>query len=142
MSAKVDQFCDKLRDRLNAVEGRLASVKTNIQALPRLAEKTLHVKLDEARRGLQAQKERVEKAQANLKARVEQKITETKEAVNEWKAKHEVHKLNARADRAEAYAADAMECALATIDEAEAAMLDAVAARMDADAAQPAPPSR
>jgi hypothetical protein len=34
MSAKVDKFCDRLRDRLNAIAGRLQSVKTNVAALP------------------------------------------------------------------------------------------------------------
>ena len=34
MSAKVDQFCDKLRDQLDTVERRLQTVKSNIQELP------------------------------------------------------------------------------------------------------------
>ena len=63
-------------------------------------------------------------------------MAEVKEAINEWKAKHEVRKLNARAERSEAYADAAMVLALASIDEAEEAALEAVAARMDADAAK------
>jgi hypothetical protein len=66
---------------------------------------------------LQAQEERAEQARANLKAWPRQKVAETKEAVSEWKAKREA-KLQARADRAEAYSADAIAYALATIDEA------------------------
>ena len=134
MNAKVNQFCDGLRNRFHAVEERLAAVKTNMQAVAKEGDKALHEKLDAARRQLQAQKERVEKTQEKLKAGFRQKMTETKEAVNEWKAKREVQKLNVRADRAEAYAADAIDFALATINEAEEAMLDAVVARMDADA--------
>jgi hypothetical protein len=38
MSAQVDQFCDKLRDRLNAVEGRLRAFETDMQGLPAQAE--------------------------------------------------------------------------------------------------------
>jgi len=60
----------------------------------------------------------------------------TKEAVSDWKAKRETRKLNARADRAETYAADAIDYAMTSIDEAEEAILDAVVARVDADAAQ------
>jgi hypothetical protein len=68
---------------------------------------------------------------------------EAKEAISDWKAKRETRKLNARADRDEAYAADAIDFALAGIDEAELAILDAVVARIDADAAQsPAPAAR
>jgi hypothetical protein len=56
--------------------------------------------------------------------------------VNAWKAKRETRQLKARADRAEAHAADAVDFALATIDEAEEAILDAVVARIDADKAE------
>jgi chromosome segregation ATPase len=136
MSAKVDQFCDSLRTRLNAIEGRIESVKANVEILPKQAEKALRDMLDEARTRLQAQKERIEQTRANLKAHAQQKIAETKKAVSEWKAKRETRKLQARADRAEAYAADAIAFALATIDEAEEAILDAVVARIDADQAK------
>ena len=71
MNAKVDQFCDKLRNRLDTVEGRLKAVKTNMKALPGQAEKALRDKLDEARTKIQAQKERIEQTRANLKARAQ-----------------------------------------------------------------------
>jgi len=132
MSAAVDQFCDRLRDRLNAIEVHIRTVKATVQSRSEDAEKALRGKLDEARAKLQAQKERVEKTQANLKAMAQLKFAETLEAVGAWKAKHETRKLQARAERAEAYAADAVAYALATIDEAEEAILDAVVARMDA----------
>ena len=134
MSAKVDQFCDNLRDRLNFMDGRLQSVKTNLEGLPEQAEKAVRAKLDQARTKLRAHKESAEQTLANLKARAQQKVAETKEAVSEWKAKREIRKLQARAERAEAYAADAVAYVLATLDEAEEAILDAVVARMDADA--------
>ena len=136
MSERVDKFCDGLRERLNAIEGRIQSVKTNVQGLPAKAEKALQQKLDEARTKVEVHKQRVEKARADLKVWADQKVAETREAINEWKAKRETRKLNARAERAEAYAEAAMVLALASIDEAEAGVLDAVAARMDADAAQ------
>ena len=136
MNAKVDQFCDNLRDRLNFMEGRLQSVTTNLKGLPEQAEKAVRAKLDQARTKLRAHKEGAEQTLANLKARAQQKVAETKEAVSEWKAKRETRKLQARAERAEAYAADAVAYALATLDEAEEAILDAVVARMDADEAK------
>jgi chromosome segregation ATPase len=136
MSQRVDQFCDRLREQLNAIEGRIQSVKTDVQALPAKAGKALRDKRDEARTKVEAQKERVEKARADLKVWGEQKVAETKEAISEWKAKRETRKLQARADRSEAYAEAAVLLALASIDEAEEAILDAVAARKDADAAQ------
>ena len=61
--------------------------------------------------------------------RVEAKETE----IEEWKAKREHEKLVARADRAEDYAATAIIIALAAVEEAEIAILEAVAARIDAE---------
>jgi hypothetical protein len=136
MSERVDKFCDGLREHLNAIEARVESFKADVQALPGKAEKALEDKAGEVRAKLQAQKQRVEKTRADLKAWAEQKKAETQASIREWKAKHEVKKLNARAERAEAYAEAVVIHALASIDEAEEAILDAVAARKDADAAQ------
>jgi chromosome segregation ATPase len=133
MSAAVDQFCDKLRDRLNAIEGQLRTVKATIQSRSEEAGKALRGKLDEARAKLQAQKERVDQARANLKAMAEQKTAETKEAASEREADRATGNLEARADRAEAYAGEAITYALAGIDMAAEAVLDAVVARLDAD---------
>jgi hypothetical protein len=136
MSARVDKFCDGLRDRLNAVEARVESVKANVKALPGKAEKAMQDTVDEARTKLRAQKEHIEKNRADLKAWGEQKKAETQATIREWKQKREAKKLNARADRAEEYAGAAIAVALATIDEAEEAMFEAALARMDADTAQ------
>jgi hypothetical protein len=136
MSAKVDQFCDSLRDRLNAIEARVGSVKENIEAFPEHAEKAFQSQLANARTKLKAEQQRIDLARAHLKAYAEQKAAETREAVSEWKANREVRKLNARADRAEEYAACALVVAAAGIDEAEEAILNAIVARMEADAAQ------
>ena len=62
--------------------------------------------------------------------RVEAKKTE----IEEWKAKREHEKLVAHADRAEDFAATAIIIALAAVEEAEVAILEAVAARIDAEA--------
>jgi hypothetical protein len=136
MSAKVDQFCDSLRDQLNLIEDRLLSAKVNLEALPEQAEKVVQAKLEQARTNLHAQKERVEQTWASLKARAEEQIAETTETVIRWKANREFRKLQVRADRAEAYAEHAIEFAVAAVSEAEAAILEAMAARMDVDALQ------
>ena len=133
MSATVDKFCDDLRDRFNGVEKRLQTAKKNVQSLADEGEKALRQKCDELHRKAQAEKDRIERLQGSLKSKAQQKVAETKEIVSEWKAKNETRQLNARADRAEAYAADAIEFAVAAIGEAEEAILDAVVSRMDAD---------
>ena len=137
MSGQVDQFCDALRDQLNVIEDRVQSVKANLEALPEQAEKAVRAKLEQARANMEAQKERVDQALApiwrlappsGLQRRRRQSIS--------GRRRRETAKLQTRAEVAEAYAADAIEFAVATISEAEAAMLDAVVARMDADTVQ------
>ncbi len=133
MSARVDQFCDRLRDRLNALEEQVNTLKSNLEKAPKQGEQVLQKSLKEARSRIEGQKKKVEQAQTSLKARAEQKVSQAKEAINEWKAKRDVSKLNSCADRSEQYAADAVYIAVAALDEAEEAIFDAVIARMDAD---------
>ena len=90
MSAKVDQFCDRLRDRLNAIEAWLESVKADIRSLPWKVRKTLQSKLKEARTKLQAQKERVEQTRAELKSPPQLAAELLVESVIGWKAKPDV----------------------------------------------------
>jgi chromosome segregation ATPase len=134
MSVAVDQFCDKLRDQLNAIEGRFESFKADVQSLSDKAETAVRGNLEEVRGKLEAQKRHIEQTRDKLKAMAQQKAAETREVVKEWKAKRQTQMLNARADRAEDYAADAIVYALAAIDRAYEAILDAVVARMDVDA--------
>jgi uncharacterized membrane protein HdeD (DUF308 family) len=68
MSAKVDQICDRLRDRLNTIEAWIESVKTHLEALPEKDRKAHQSKLEVARAKLQAEKERVEQTRAELKS--------------------------------------------------------------------------
>jgi chromosome segregation ATPase len=136
MSARVDKFCDGLRERLNAIESRVEAAKASVQALPGKADKAVQDAVEQARARIHTQKERIEKTRAELKTWAEQKKAETQAMVREWKAKRETKRLNARADLAEAYAEAAVAIALFSIDEAEEAILDAVAARMDSDAAR------
>jgi chromosome segregation ATPase len=133
MSARVDQFCDNLRTRLNATEEKVQSLKTSLEKLPQQSEQALQKCLAETRAKVEGEKKKVEKAQASLKARAQQKVGEIKDAISQWKAKREVNKLHARADRAEQYAADAIFIADMAVADAEEAIVDALIARMDAD---------
>ena len=57
-------------------------------------------------------------------------------SVTEWKEKRDTKKLEKRAERAEKYAEAVVEVALYSALEAEKAILAAVAARIDAEAAK------
>ena len=70
-----------------------------------------------------------------LEEYMEAKQAETTAAVAEWKANRDLKKLEKRADRAEKNAEVCVELALYYAGEAQVAILEAAAARIDADAA-------
>jgi len=133
MSAKVDKFCDGLRDRLNAIEGWLDSVKADIRSLPWKTRKTLQSKLEGARTKLLAQKERVEQTRAELKSPPQLAVELLVESVIGWKAKPDVRELHTGPDAAEAHASATIDHAVASIDEVKDAMLCAAVARLPAE---------
>ena len=59
-----------------------------------------------------------------------------KSDVEEWKARREVKQLEYRADRAENYAATSIAVAMAAIEEAREATLEALSTRLDAEVAK------
>lgn len=137
MSANIDQFCNRLRDGLEAVEVRLQAIKANIRTLPGKAEKVLFEELAAAHRKVDGQVVKAEQTRNGIKAWAAMKVAETQEEIGDWKAKQETKKLSARSNRAESYAADAIIFAGIAVDEAGAAILEAAVARRDADATQP-----
>ena len=89
--------------------------------------------LDAVKRRLDLEQAKVRAAQADMKNWAEEQQAITGEKIAEWRARREIAKLQNRADRAERYAAAAAEVAVATVDEAERASLEAWLARADAD---------
>lgn len=130
MSARVDQFCDGLRDRLNAIERWLESVKADVQTLPWNARKNQQARLREARAKLQAQAEHVERSRAELKAQPQLAAELPVDAVKDWKAPPSPPGPDAGPERAEAHVAAAIDHAVASIDEVRDAALYAAVARL------------
>ena len=133
MSERIDKFCSSLNTKLNDLEARVTSFKTKVQSAPKQAEEALHMQLDLAKQKVESQKQAVDKAKTNLQNWADQKKAEAKATIEGWKANHEAKKLDDRANRAEEYAAAALAVALASFDEAEQAILEAIAARNDAE---------
>jgi len=136
MSAKVEKFCDNLKVRLNAIEARVQALNASIKELPSKADQAIQEKIKEVQTKLRAEKDHFEKTRANLMAWGEQKKAETMAMIEKWKKDKQSKELNARAERAEAYAEAMIGVAFLSMNDAESAILDAVAARRDANAAQ------
>ncbi len=135
MSTTIDNFTQQLHDNLEAVEDRAKSLKESIQSAPKKTQAEIQSKLDEAKAKLDAKKQDFDGYRAKLKAQFEEKESEVKSHVEEWKVSREIKKLEHRAGRAEDYAATATFLAMATLEEVEEATLAAIAARRDAEAA-------
>lgn len=62
MSEKIDQFCDQLRDRLNAIDERLQNFKERVDTANAETEAAIRAKLDEAKADLSKHKQEAEAA--------------------------------------------------------------------------------
>jgi hypothetical protein len=134
MSTAIDNFTKQLHDNLEAVEERAKSLKASIQAAPKKTQAEIQSKLDEAKIKLGAKKQEFDGYRARLKTQFEERESEIKSNVEEWKESREVKKLEHRAEKAENYAATTTFLAMAAMEEAEEATLEAIAARLDAEA--------
>lgn len=135
VSTTIDNFTKKLHDNLEAVENRAKAFKDSIQSATEKTQGEIQSKLDEARTNLEAKKQEFDEYRAKIKTQFEQKESEVKSNIEEWKTSREIKKLEERADQAEDYANTAILLAMATMEEAEKATLEAIAARRDANTA-------
>jgi hypothetical protein len=133
-----NSFADRIHARLMEVRASLDGTAAEIQSAGSRAGAALQVKRDEAQAALEARRNEIDDANAKMKANVEAKKASADAAVAEWKARRDLDHLEHRADRAEDYANAAVVVAWGAFQEATAAILDAIAARADADEAKEA----
>jgi S-adenosylmethionine:tRNA-ribosyltransferase-isomerase (queuine synthetase) len=135
MSERIDQFCENLRTNLTSIDNKMQHLKAKIESKAQTAEQEVRIQLDAVKKRLKEDRIKVETAQADVKKWVDEFKFASNEKIAEWKAKHERVKLQIRAEVAERYAVAAAVVALAAVDEAEQAALEAWLARKDADIA-------
>ena len=132
MSGLSDEFCDALRVRLDMIDERIADARSHVGTVVRQGEDVLRKRLEELRTEIQGRKKCIKQTIEKMIAWVQQHVDEEQDQVARWKADRQFQHLEARAERAAAYATDATNFAVATVDEAEAAILEAMVARLDA----------
>ncbi|QDU28058.1 hypothetical protein ETAA8_31500 [Anatilimnocola aggregata] len=130
MSDSVSKFVDSVHEKLESLQGRMDSLRANIGT-------TWHSLQDElaetGQRGEES-KPSVMKAYAALEQWRKDKLAEAKSTIAQWIENREAQKLATRAEKAEACAALAIQIAQASIDDAEHMILEAISARLDAEA--------
>ena len=136
MNERIDQFCEDLRVKLTSIDDNTRALKAKIDSKERTVEQDVQFRLDSVKKRIAQDRTKLEAAQADIKKWAEERNGATDEKIAEWKAKLEKAKLKGRAEAAERYAVGAAVVALAAVDEAEQASLEAWLARKDADSAQ------
>ena len=101
MSARVDQFVEKLRDQLNAAEAKFNTLKANMDSASKETKAKVDAKLAEAKAAADKAKRDLDAAGAKVKADIEEKKAQTDQQIAEWKYKKNVKKLERRAQLAE-----------------------------------------
>jgi hypothetical protein len=136
MGARIDQFCEDLRQKLTIADSGLDGLKAKINGRAVHVEQDVQSHLDRVHKRVEQGRAKIAAAQADIKEWDEEKKAATRDRIAEWKAKRETSKLQGRADKAERYAEAASVVAVAALDEAEEASLEAWLARQDAKSAQ------
>ena len=135
MNERIDQFCENLRMKLTSLDKNMQQLKATIDSKAQTAEQEVRTRLDAVKNRIAQDRAKLETAQADVKKWVDDFKLASNEKIAEWKAKHEKAKLRSRADNTERYAAAAAFVALAAVDAAEQAALEAWLARKDAETA-------
>jgi DNA anti-recombination protein RmuC len=138
MGEKIDQFCNELREELTAADNRLQYLKVQVENANRETRNAIQAKLDQAKADLEEQQRKAEDRRHEVKRYFEGKVAEAEHDIEDWKKRREIKKLEKRAQRRERYAADTVLFAMASIDEATVAILEALAARLDVEDAEAA----
>ena len=135
MNVKIDELGKKLHVKLDQGIDQLKTTKAHLETLQKETEATIQTKLSTAKQAVEVKKQEATAAKTKVAEFVDEKKSETKEVVAGWKSNHDNKKLERRADRAEKNADDCAALALYYSEEAEVAILEAIAARQDADEA-------
>ena len=136
MGQRIDQFSEDLRLKLTKIDSTLDGVKAKIDGKGQNVDQTIRGHLEEVQRHIEQDRAKVSAAQVKVDSWVANQKIATATKVADWKANRELSKLQNRANDAEQYAAAALDIALAAVDDAEQATLEAWLARQDADFAQ------
>ena len=133
MVQQIDQLYENLRVKLANTKSHIDNLNAKMETKAQQAEQEARSQLDQLQKRIEHDRSKVSAAQAEVKNWIEARKSATAAKIAEWKTKHETSQLQTRADKAERYAAASIDVALAAIDDAEQATLEAWLARQDAN---------
>jgi hypothetical protein len=130
MSNKVADFCTSVQAKLETLAGRMDSLKLNIGTTWH----SLQEKLGEVRRQHESSKQPLTDARAMVEGWFDENKAESKDTIDRWVTNRDTDQLATRAQEAEECAWTAIRIAQASIDDAERMILEAISAKLDAEA--------
>jgi len=125
----------KLSQEIDAAKGKLEALKRDVDGIREEDKATLRQRQAELRARLDEQKAQAKELQGKITSWTDEKKQHTTEAIASWKQQRQLDKLQKRAERAADYAVDMVTVAAADFEEAEAAVYEAIAARVEAEEA-------
>ena len=128
LKQEISQQIDAARAKLEALKGDLSSIHEEDMAALAEHQNDIRARLDQ-------QKERARQRRFDIARWQSEKVAHTQEAIASWKQRRELDKLEARAERAKDYALDMVSAVVDDFEEAEQAVYEAVAARLEAESA-------
>lgn len=135
MGINLDELGKKLHQKLDSGIDQLKSAQSHLADVQNETESAIHAKLDAAKQKLEGKKEEALAAKEKADEYLGDKKADAKSSVAEWKAERNLKKLEKHAERAENHAESCIAAALYYAGEAEVAILEALAARQDAEEA-------
>lgn len=132
MNDEVRKFCESVHAKLETLEGRMDSLKLNIGTTWH----SLQEKLNEVRQHHEASRQPLSDARTSLELWFDENKDETKSTIDQWVRDRDTQQLAARAQKAEECAWIAIRIAEASIDDAERMILEAISAKLDAEAVE------
>jgi hypothetical protein len=131
-SQNLDQLSADVRARLANIDSSLKSLQTKADGDAKQAEAEARSQLAKVNADIEADQPKLAAAEAQMTQWVQTQKAATTQKIAEWKASQDVTKLQARAAEAERYAAAARDVAVAKLNAAHQAVLEAFLAKKDA----------
>ena len=136
MRGRIDHFCGLLRQKLVLTESDLFRLRATINVNTANVDRNVRVQLKNVKIRISRERATVVAAEDNIKRWADAQRRTSSGQVAEWRDNQEFDKLRDLAELAEEYAAAAIDKAVAAMDLAELASLEAWLARQDADCGQ------
>jgi hypothetical protein len=135
MGGAAEELKQRLSQQIDAAKRKLELLKKDISELRDDDMAGLSERQTELRTRLEQQRSLAEQLQTRIASWKSERRSRAVDAISSWEQRREIEKLEAHAQKAEDIALDMVTVATHDFEEAEQAVLEALAARMEAEQA-------